>query len=730
MAESLIGRPIDRKDGIAKVTGRATYVAEHRIDGVAYAMSVQSTIAQGAIVSITHPDLKEISGLLYILTHQNAPRLLPAGDYEQGGEPGEQLQPLQDAIVHYSGQHVALAVAETLESAQEAASRIKVRYVTEQPAVEMATALDDAYAPEKFFGSKIQFSRGDCNTALRTAPVRIEQTYTTPTTHHNPIEPHATIARWDGDELTLYETTQWVLGVRSVAAKSFGIPPEKVHVISPFVGGGFGCKGFVWPHTLLAAMASRAAGRPVKLVLEREQMFSTVGRRGRTEQTITLAADHSGKLLGIRHATLTETSQVGHFMEPCGKLTSVLYACPNAEITHRVVRLNLGTPTSTRAPGESTGSFAIESAMDELAFNLNIDPIELRVRNHAGRDPESGKPFSSKHLIECYERGARAFGWSKRDPRPSSMREGGFLIGWGMATACYPANRRPASARVTISADGSVLVTAATHDLGTGTYTILAQIAADVLELPLDRVRCDIGDSALPRAPVSGGSSTTASVGQAVYLAAVDARDQLARLPPRIASDRRTVLAARLRNAGLTEIIGNSETQPAGTDAQNPILQIVKGRDGKPEEPFSLHSFGAQLVEVRVERATGSIRVSRVVSVHDVGRIANHKTATSQIRGGVVWGIGMGLLERTAIDPKSGRVVTRNLADYLIPVHADIPEIEVELLNKPDPHINALGMRGIGEIGITGVAAAIANAVFHATGKRVRDLPITLDRLM
>ena len=722
---SFIGAPIDRKDGFAKVTGGATYAAEHRIENLVHAVIVQSTIPTGRLLSIDIARARKSEGVLEILTHRNAERLNDPGGYEGGGEPGEQRQPLQDDQIHYNGQHIAVVIADSLEHASHAVSLVTAKYTVEPHLLLIEDGLDRAFRPDTFFGSKeLQIKRGDPITSATVAAHRIEATYSTPVITHNPIEPHATVASWSGDELTLYETTQWVLGLRSVVSKSFNLPPEKVHVVSPFVGGAFGCKGFTWPHTLLAAMASRLVSKPVKLVLTRQQMFSSVGRRSRTIQHMSLACDATGRLQTLKHATQTETSPIGHYMEPCGSLTSVLYACPNVEITHEVVRLNLGTPTATRAPGEATGSFALESAMDEMALSTGLDPIELRIRNHADTDPQTGKPFSGKNLLECYRRGAEIFGWSKRSPQPQSMRQGNLLMGWGFATASYPANRRPAAATVTIRADGSAVVSTAAHDLGTGTYTTLAQIAADVLQLDASRVSCEIGDSKLPMAPVAGGSSTTASVGSAVYEAALDAQTKL-----RALGAVPDTYAEAIQRAGLTQIKGEAKLNPAGTDAHAPTRPIVQ-KNGKPDEPFSLHSFGAQFVEVIVDADLRTIRVSRVVSVHDVGRIANHKTAASQIRGGVVWGVGMALLEQTLVDERTGRVLNSNLADYLVPVHSDVPEIHVELMDQPDNHINALGMRGLGEIGIVGVAAAIANAVHHATGKRVRDLPITIDKLI
>ncbi|HEX9466688.1 MAG TPA: xanthine dehydrogenase family protein molybdopterin-binding subunit [Alphaproteobacteria bacterium] len=747
-----IGQGVDRKDALKKVTGTATYAAEHQIPGLVHAVAVQSTIAKGRVTAIDSRAALQQPGVLAVITHETAPRLRKP----EGGMIGEDRLPLQDDRIHYDGQHIAIAMADTFEHAVDAAMLVKATYHAEPPNVELENSLGEAFEPEAYInGHELQIKRGDVDAGLGQAAVKVVQTYSTPVEHHNPLEPHATIATWRGDELTLYETTQGVMNMRGVVASAFGLPAEKVRVISPFVGGGFGCKGFVWPHTLMAAMAARHIGRPVKLVMSRQQMFSSVGHRGRTVQHMALGAAADGRLVALRHATDTETSEVSKFMEPAGIASSMLYACPNADITHKVARINAGSPTPTRAPGEATGPFALESAMDELAYELKIDPIELRIRNHADADPETRKAWSSKNLLECYRRGAEAFDWARRRPEPGSMRDGRYLTGLGMATATYPANRRPdTSADIKLFSDGRVLVRSATQDIGTGTYTILSQIAADGLGVPVGRVQCEIGDSSFPKAGVSGGSSTAASVGSAVYAAAETLRSKLIELAIRDAasplqgmtesdlgfadsrifrkSDRRLGEGYTdiLRRAGQPFVDAQVTLDLTGMDAAKPHGAVAPGNDGKPEEPFSWHSFGAQFAEVRVDPLTGEVRVTRFVSVQDTGRVLNAKTARSQIQGGVVWGLGMALMEHTVFDKRNGRIVTRNLADYLVPVNPDVPDIEVIFIDKPDPHFNALGARGMGEIGITGVAAAVANAVFHATGRRIRDLPITPDLLV
>ncbi|MBV8731139.1 MAG: xanthine dehydrogenase family protein molybdopterin-binding subunit, partial [Acidobacteriia bacterium] len=733
-----IGDPVSRKDGVLKAIGAATYAADHQIPKLAYAAVVQSTIAKGTILEIDDRAAMHMPGVLAVITYKNAPRLQPPGDYSSGGEYSEHHHPLQDPTIYYNGQYVAVVVASTWEEARASAASVGVRYGAETPAVSLESDNASFITPEMFYGrNKLQIERGDFEAAMGSARIRMAATYSTPLMHNNPLEPHATIAAWDQNHLTVYETTQWLLGMQSVLSKSFGIPAANVHVISPFVGGGFGCKGFVWPHSVLAAMAARHVRRPVKLALRRQELFSAVGHRGRTRQQIALGCETSGKLLALKHATLTETSPFGVHMEPCGLVSAVLYACPNVKISHRVARLNLGAPAPMRAPGEAPGSFALESAMDELAFQIGMDPVDLRIRNHADRDPEKDQDWTSKHVIESYRRGAELFGWSRRSAQPASMRKGKLLVGYGMATAAYPANRRPGSASVRMLADATVIVESATQDLGTGTYTILAEIAADELGISLENVRTRIGDSSLPKAGVSGGSSTSASVGPAVKAAARAVREKAIKtaigdprsplsglMPEKISAGGGYLMS---ENRGLRDSYSDV-IRRSGQSALEAKGQITE--DDVKALRNSAHSFGAHFVEVNVDSDLGMVRVARVVTVMDVGRVLNRLTATSQIRGAVIWGLSMALMEESVIDGRQGRMVMRNLSDYLIPVNADVPPIEVEFLNYPDYAFNTLGVRGIGEIGITGTAAAVANAVFHATGRRVRDLPITVEKVL
>jgi xanthine dehydrogenase YagR molybdenum-binding subunit len=553
---------------------------------------------------------------------------------------------------------------------------------------------------------------------------------------HNPMEMHATIAAWDGDRLTLWDSTQNVYGVRGVAANALGIAPDHVRVISHFIGGAFGGKGSAWSHVLLAAMAARQVGRPVKLALTRRQMFGPVGGRPYTVQYVTLGATRDGTFTAIRHDTKASTSMIEDWLESAGLATRILYECPNVETNHHLVKLNVGTPTFMRAPGEAPGLFALESAIDELAYALDMDPIALRLKNHADTDPESGKPWSSKSLEACYTLGAERFGWSRRQPMPHSMREGHWLVGMGMATATYPAQRMPASAEVCISADGRVVVRAASHDLGTGTYTVLTQLAADAIGVPLECVTVELGDTNLPQNPISAGSMTVASTGSAVHLAAMAARDQLVQLAVR--DPESPLHGARHEEVLIEEGCLTARDNECGESMRmllarhdgHPIQGKAEAKPGDERQRYAMHSFGAVFVEVRVDPDLGTIRVSKVVGAYGVGRVLNPKTARSQLIGGITYGIGMALLEHTVTDFRSGRYVNADIAEYHIPVHADVPPMEILFVDERDEHVGPIGAKGIGEIGMTGVAAAIANAVYHATGVRVRDLPITLDKLL
>jgi xanthine dehydrogenase YagR molybdenum-binding subunit len=735
---SLTGQPLDRTDGIAKVTGSARFSAEHAHPRLAHAVMVTSTISSGRIGAIDTAAAEKMNGVLVVMTHLNAPRLPKGGRAAAGAPPaGRTLTLLQDDAVHFNNQPIAVVVADTLEHAREAASQVRPRYQATTSELDFNAAKKSGHAPDKVQAEEADSQRGDFAGGLRDAASRIDAVYRTPPEHHNPMEPHATIAVWDGDHLTLYDSTQYVSGVQNTVAKTFGIAPEKVRAICPFTGGGFGSKGSTWSHVVLTAMAAKMTGRPVKLQLERPQMFGPVGGRPNTEQHLVLAAQSDGRLTAMRHDVVSSTSMIEDWTEPSAIVTRMLYTVPNQATSHRLAKMNIGTPTFMRAPGESTGTYALESAMDELAFELKIDPVQLRLQNYAESDPKDGKPWSSKSLRECYRIGAEKFGWNKRNPQPRSMRSGNTLIGMGMATATYPSKRSPASAVARILPDGTAVVQSGSQDLGTGTYTVMTQVAADALGLPMNKVRFELGDSTMPKAPVSGGSQSAASVAPAVQAACTAARAELVGMA---AADPESVLSGLPREQ--IDVVDGWLVNRTLPSQREPIAAVLARRGGAPieatveskpdeaAEKFSMHSFGAVFVEVHVDTDLGEIRVPRIVATYGVGQLLNEKTGRSQLMGGIVWGVGMALLEKSEYDPRTGRIVNANLGEYHVPVNADIGTIDITVLDEKEDKINALGVKGIGEIGITGVAAAIANAVFHATGKRVRDLPITLDKVM
>ena len=732
----VLGRPVDRVDGRLKVTGAARYAADHGAEGLAYGVPVVSTIARGKIRKIDSSRAERQPGFIAMLTRQNTPPVhATANDFGSWTKLGEARLLFADDEVYYAGQYLALIVADTHEHAIAAAAAVDVAYEEERPVIDSSDAMGKLIKPKFAFGPT-EVVRGNIEKGLKSAVHRIDQSYSTPIEHHNPMEPSATVAVWNGDELTLYDATQWVMGARNSVADMLQVKRENVHIVSEFVGGGFGCKGFIWPHQAMAALAAKVVGRPVKVVLSRRQMFAACGHRPATQQHVEMGTDAQGKLVGIRHETVSQTSFVDDFTELCGTTTGFLYVCPNIHVTHKLMQVNIATPTPMRAPGESPGMFAIESALDELAYVSGIDPVELRLRNYAESDPEYNLPFSSKHLRECYDVGRQRIGWDKRNPALRSMTEDGCLIGYGMATATYPAMRLPGAASVRLLADGRVEVASATQDMGTGTYTTMTQVTAETLGIPVDRIHASLGDSRLPPAPVSGGSMTTASVTPAVKAACEDAVAKLIRAAisnagsgfkkmkeesvgsanGRLRSSDGKIdrsFADVIRDCGIDQVVGESYVQP-----------------GSEQKQFSFHSFGAQFAKVRVDPDLATVRIVKMASVFDAGRIINAKTARSQAYSGIIQGIGMALMEHTVYDSRNGAIVTDSLADYLLPVNADIPEIDVTFLDIPDFNISSIGARGIGEITITGVAPAIANAVYHATGVRVRDLPITIEKLI
>ncbi len=731
---STLGTSLDRVDGPAKVTGKARYSAEFSAPRMLHAVLVQSTIASGRIAGIDTRAADGMPGVIKILTPANAPKLgSPAMK-----SPLRVLSLLQDDKVHYNGQPIAVVVAQTLEQATDAANHLVIRYSEAPARLDFQAGRATATTPPKANQHKTDVSWGSVDAALAAAAVKVDATYTTPSQFHHPLEPHATLAEWQGDRLIVHDATQGVFADRATLAAHFGIDEDHVRVISPYVGGGFGSKGSTWSHVVLCALAAKAVARPVKLVLDRTQMSGPVGGRPRTEQHIQLAANKDGVLTGVRHAAITQSSMLEDWVEPSAAQTRMLYATPSGDTTHRLVKLNVATPTFQRAPGEASGTFALEVAMDELAVALDLDPVELRLKNYADRDPVEGKPFSSKSLHECYRAGAERFGWAKRSAKPGSRREGDWLIGYGMATATYPANRSKAAATATLLPDGTAVIRSGTQDIGTGTYTVMTQVAADTLGLPPSRVRFELGDTTLAQTPVSGGSQTAASVATAVQAACIALREKLLALG--ISGAGTPLAGANKDHLETRDGWIEDPSSPSRREAYASVLARHGGKaiDADAETPpspatakeFALHSFGAAFAEVAVDEELGIIRLRRLHGTYDVGRRLNAKLAHSQLLGGIVWAASMALMEEAILDPRTGRIANANLADYHVPVNADIAEVVVQFVDSEDLHLNPLGIRGIGEIGITGMAAAIANAIHNATGKRLRDLPMRLDALI
>jgi len=688
--QRVVGQPLNRIDGPKKVTGTATYAYEHSLDDVTYAFPVQSTIAKGRIVSFDASKAQAIPGVITVLTHENAPRLK-----SQEGE----LAVLQSNAVAYRGQFVALVVAETLEVARQGAESVVVHYEEQPHNVALSADSSGLYKPDHvnpFY--ETDTASGDVEAALASAAVTIDHTYTTPAYHNNPLEPHATIARWSSEGVTLYDSNQGSHRVRDTVAQVFGLEPERVRVISPYVGGAFGSKGATHPHVILTVMAAQVVGRPVKFALARQHMFAVAGYRTPTIQHIRLGADNDGRLTAIAHEVVEQSSTLEEFAEQTALPTRMMYAAPNRLTTHRLARLDVPTPAWMRAPGECPGMFALESAMDELAIACELDPIELRIRNEPKVDPETGLPFSSRGLVACLREGAQRFGWQSRDPRPCIRFDGRWLIGTGVAASTYPTRRRPSTAIARVDREGRYSVLIDASDIGTGAWTVLTQIAADALEVPLERVHLEIGDTLLPPAQLAGGSMGTASWGTAI------------------------VDAARKLRARLQEVHGVVPAE--GLEAVGECGENSEARR------FAMHAFGAQFAEVRVNLDSGEVRVPRLLGVFAAGRIMNAKTARSQFLGGMTMGLSMALHEESVMDPRFGDYVNHDFAEYHIATNADVGSIDISWIDEDDPYINPMGAKGIGEIGIVGTAAAIANAVYHATGISVRDLPITLDKLL
>jgi xanthine dehydrogenase YagR molybdenum-binding subunit len=687
-----LGAPAERREGREKVTGTARYAAEHFSPGLAHAWPVPAAIARGRVTGVDASAALAMPGVLAVLTHENAPRL---------AEPDDPiLAVLQNPRVPHRGWFVALVVAESLEAARAGAAAVRVDYATEEADVTLTPSHPAAYVPEEANGGHpAAREHGDPEGALAASGVRVDVEYRIPPLHNHPMEPHASTARWDGDRLTVHTSSQGSTAVRAVLAGMFGLPEERIGVVAEHVGGGFGSKGTPRPDVVLAAMAARHTGRAVSLALPRRYLPAVVGHRAPTMHRLRLGAGRDGRLASLVHEVTTHTSRIKEFVEQAATPARVMYATPNSRTLHRVAPLDVPTPSWMRAPGEASGMYALESAMDELADELGMDPVELRVVNEPGTEPDSGKPFSSRHLVECLREGARRFDWPARDPRPRSRTAGPLLIGSGVAAATYPVLVGPSTATAQALPGGDFVVRTNATDIGTGARTVLAQIAADALGVPLDRVRTEVGSSDLPSAPLAGGSSGTASWGWAVH-------DACARLAERLAGRQDP-----LPEGGLTE--------RADTD----------GRAGA-DSPWSRHAFGAHFAEVTVDTVTGEVRVRRLLGVYAAGRILNARTARSQFVGGMTMGLGMALTENSTVDPAFGDFAEKDLAAYHVPVHSDVPDIEAHWVDEDDPHLNPMGSKGIGEIGIVGTAAAIGNAVHHATGVRFRELPLTPDRVL
>jgi len=757
----VVGQPLDRVDGRAKVMGQAKYSAEYNsLPGLVHAVLKTSDVAKGRITGFDTAAALKQPGVLAIITHQNLPQLAKTPNDAEGkkaiGAPMGFL-PLTTDQIHYAGQPVAIVVADTLERAQYAAALLKVQIAAEKPTASYQDPKAELFDPEKIQDGKTKGHtvRGNPQQAFAAAPVQLTHTYVHAINHHNPMEPGATTAHWEApDRLTVYESTQGVSRTQKALSAMLGLSAEQVRVVTKFLGGGFGCKGSTWPHTVLTVQAAKAVGRPVKLALTRPQMFTSMGHREDQTQTLRLGATKDGKLLALLHEKTSTTSPWDNYAEANSKIINLLYECPNFEASYQLARANVMTSTFMRAPGEAPGSFAIECSMDDLAYQLGLDPLEIRLRNYAEKDPSTGQQWSSKSLKQCYARGAELFGWSKRNPKAGATRDGRLLVGWGMATASYPVHNSQGTARARLYADGHAVVQAGATDLGTGTYTVMTQVAADALGLPVDKVRFELGDTKLPTAPNSGGSVAAGTVSSSVYMAVQDVWQKLIKVA--VLDKKSPLYRARPADVEVKQGRLQLKAKPATGEAFGEVMKRAEmgdvegngqGRYGSGYEDaqaaanadptkkdeaahHSMHSFGAHFCEVKVDPELGTVRVTRWVSVHGAGRILNAKTARSQIIGGSIFGIGCALMEGTVRDQHFSRYTNATLADYHIPVNADIPDMTVEFIDEHDPYINAMGVKGIGEISMVGVAAAVANAVFHATGKRVRSLPITPSKIL
>jgi xanthine dehydrogenase YagR molybdenum-binding subunit len=730
---SNIGQPLTRRDGVLKVTGRATYAADNHPPGMLYAVMAVSSIARGRVTFLDVAAARRHPGVVDVMTPDHKPQLAIDPDIKTNPFVFR-MGALQDDQVRYANQPIAVVIAESLEAATEGASLLAPRYEALPPLVGL-DAGESFVPPAVGVGNPAEMQRGDVAAGLASAERQIDATYETPPQYHNAMEPHAIVAAWDGDRLSIDMPTQGLKLSLARVAELFGIPHENIHIRSPFLGGGFGSKGLMSGPPTLGIMAAKLVGRPVKLVLRREQMYGPVGHRAPTRQRLRLGADGKGRLTALDHHARTVSSTFDDFFEPAADASHTLYAAPAIRTSHDAVRVNTGTPLFMRAPGEATGSIALESAIDELAWACGEDPLAFRLTNYAEVEPISGKPFSSKALRACYEQGAARFGWARRSLQPKQMRDdNGLLVGWGMGTATFPALMFQAEARAVIRRDGSGAMEIGAHDMGQGAWTALAQIAADELGLDIDRV----GTSDLPDAGIAGGSAHTATAGAAIHSAGAAVIAKLADLAtqdersPLFGAGNAGVIArdGRLirrdddsRGESYAEILaraGLAEIDARGTGAPNPAAM----------EEYAMHAHGAVFAEVKVDPDLGQIRVSRMVGAFAAGRIVNPHLVRSQLFGGMIWGMSFALHEEAITDRRTGRIMNANLGEYHVPVNADVPPLDVITVEEHDPHVNALGIKGVGEIGITGSAGAVANAVWHATGVRVRRFPIRIDDLL
>ncbi len=741
---SPIGRDTPRVDGPRKVSGMAQYTADFHFPGMLYAVPVEATIANGKLVKLDTAAAEKMPGVRAIFYRQNIGKI-----FRSVTQPGfesicdERRPPFEDDVIRYYGQYIALAVADTFEAAKAAADAVRATYVTEKPNVQDELKADDEPdVVETTFGpsERLESHRGDAEGAFASASVKLDHTYVTPVATHNPLELHSTTAIWEGSRLTLYESSQGVINHRGVLAQMFGLPEENVRVITKFVGSGFGGKLWPWTQCPLAVVAARQLGKPVKLVVSRKMMFQSVGHRPRTQQRVRLGATPDGKLVSLQHDFVYHRSMLDTHHEDCGEATPFQYSVPNLRVTFGRAKRNVGATTDMRGPGRTPGLYSLESAMNELADQLKMDPVKLRILNEPKIDESLGIPFSSRHLVECYELGMEKFGWSKRSPEVGSMTRDGLTLGWGMAGCSWVAARFSADATVQLRDDGTARVACATQDIGTGTYTILAQLASQKTGVPLDKIDVALGDSALPEGPLSGGSMATASVVNAVFAAADSTIASLltvATMTPGSPFENRAPADLAFEGGQVfVKADGAAKGVPFDDLLRRANLRLVTGMgrsegtmaDAKPK--YSMHSWGCHFVEVTWQPEIARLRVNRVVTVIDAGRIINPLAGRNQIQGAVVMGIGMALFEHTTYDPQNGAPINSNLADYVVSVNADVPPIEVHFLDFPDKELNELGARGIGEIGLTGFAAAITAAVHHATGVRVRELPVKIENLL